>query len=34
MSKDDSDMIQLEVTGEMTREEVVNMIRDTLESTN
>ena len=32
MSKDDSDMIQLEVTGEMTREKVVNMIRDTLES--
>ena len=32
MSKDDSDMTQLEVTGEMTRDEVVTMIRDTLKS--
>ena len=30
MSKNDSDMLQLEVTGEMTREEVVNLIRDTI----
>lgn len=34
MSKNDSDMIQLEVTGEMSREEVVNMIRDILENVN
>ena len=30
LSKDDSDMLQLEVTGEMSREEVVNLIMDTI----
>lgn len=34
MSKNDSDMLQLEVTGEMSREEVVNMIRKILENVN
>ena len=34
MSKNDSDMLQLEVTGEMTREEVVNLIRDTINIVN
>jgi len=34
MSKNDSDMLQLEVTGEMTREEVVNLIRDTINNIN
>ena len=34
MSKNDSDMLQLEVTGEMTREEVVNLIRDTINNVN
>ena len=34
MSKNDSDMLQLEVTGEMTREEVVNLIRDTINDVN
>ena len=34
MSKNDGDMLQLEVTGDMSREEVVNMIRDILENVN
>lgn len=34
MSKNDGDMLQLEVTGEMSRGEVVNMIRDILENVN
>lgn len=34
MSKNDSDMLQLEVTGEMSRGEVVNMIRVIVENVN